>query len=118
MKKTLLLLCLSGITLSGKSQIVSQGTLDTNRKLINTQEVSFTIENSASQGHIVVECAVNREGVVTSTKTIAVQSSLKSTPSIMKAENLAKKLKFTSGTVYAPFEHVRVKYTFNKPASN
>lgn len=116
MKKTLLLICLSGVSLSAKSQIVSQGTLDANRKITNPTEISFTIENSATQGHIVVECAVNRDGIVTSTKTIGDQSSLKSTPSIMKAENLAKKLKFTPGTVYAPFEHVRVKYSFTKAA--
>lgn len=118
MKKTLLLLCLSWMSFNAKSQIVSHGTLDANRNIINAQEISFTIENSTSQGYIVVECAVNREGIVTSTKTIGDQSTMKSTPSIMKAENLAKKLKFTPGTKYAPFENVRVKYTFNKPASN
>ena len=31
---------------------------------------------------------------------------------ITEMENAAKKLKFTAGTRYAAFEHVRVKYTY------
>ena len=42
----------------------------------------------------------------------AATSPIKSTPSRMKAENAAKKLKFTAGTRYAAFEHVRVKYSY------
>ncbi|HRP54362.1 MAG TPA: hypothetical protein PLI97_12760, partial [Fluviicola sp.] len=96
------------------AQITSGGSLDAERKHLNAIESSFVIESQATQGVIIIECAVNRDGIVTSTKCINEQSTVKSTPSIIKAENLAKKLKFTPGTKYAPFEHVRVKYTYKK----
>ncbi|MNJ86479.1 hypothetical protein D3C87_39780 [compost metagenome] len=92
------------------SQILTGTLIDSGRKLLNTEE-KFTI-TSATDGTVVVELAVNRDGIVTGTKIIGEQSTIKSTPSRMKAENAAKKLKFTAGTRYAPFEHVRVKYTY------
>lgn len=116
MKTTSLLILLIITAFQASSQIVPGGTLDAERKLLNATTVNFTIESASASGHIVVECAVNREGVVTGTKTLIDQSTVKSTPNIIKAENKAKKLTFTPGTKYAPFEHVKVKYTFKKVA--
>lgn len=110
MKKLLLLAVLCLCYSQAESQILTGTLVDSDRKLLTTGE-TFTILGTAD-GTVVVELAVNREGIVTGTKIIGEQSTIKSTPSRMKAENAAKKLKFTAGTRYAPFEHVRVKYTY------
>lgn len=109
--KKFLLLAIAILSYSQADSQVLTGTLvDSGRKLLSTTE-NFTI-SSAAEGVVVVELAVNREGIVTGTKIIGEQSTIKSTPSRMKAENAAKKLKFTAGTRYAAFEHVRVKYNY------
>lgn len=111
--KKILLLTIAFLSYSqAESQILTGTLVDSGRKLLTTGE-KFTI-SSTVEGTVVVELAVNREGVVTGTKIIGDQSTIKSTPSRMKAENVAKKLTFTAGTRYAPFEHVRVKYTYTK----
>lgn len=112
MKKTSLLLLLFHITFNANSQVIPGGTLDSERKLLESASNTFTILSTATSGVVVVECAVDRDGKVTGTKTIGDKSTVKSTPSILKAENLAKKLTFTPGTKYAQFEQVRVKYTY------
>ena len=109
--KKLLLLTIALLSYSqAESQILTGTLVDSGRKLLNTDE-TFIIPSGA-EGTVVVEIAVNREGIVTGTKIIGDQSTIKSTPSRMKAENAAKKLKFTAGTRYAPFEHVRVKFSY------
>ncbi|MDR0801157.1 hypothetical protein [Fluviicola sp.] len=109
--KKILLLAIALISYSSADSQVLSGTLvDSGRKLLNTEE-KFTITNAVS-GTVVVELAVNREGKVTGTKVLGDESTIKSTPSRMKAENAAKKLTFTAGTRYAPFEYVKVKYTY------
>lgn len=109
--KKLLLLALVLLSYSQADSQVLTGTLiDSGRKLL-TKDANFSI-SSTSEGVVVVELAVNRDGVVTGTKIIGEESTIKSTPAKMKAENAAKKLTFTAGTRYAPFEHVRVKYTY------
>ncbi|WP_300666424.1 hypothetical protein [Fluviicola sp.] len=110
MKKTLLLAIALFSYFQADSQVLTGTLVDSGRKLLNTEE-KFTIPNAA-EGTVVVELSVNREGKVTGTKIIGEQSTIKSTPSRMKAENAAKKLTFTAGTRYAPFEHVRVKYSY------
>lgn len=110
MKKLLLLPIAFFSYFQADSQILTGTLVDSGRKLLTTGE-TFIIP-SAADGTVVVEIAVNREGIVTGTKIIGDQSTIKSTPSRMKAENAAKKLKFTAGTRYAPFEHVRVKFTY------
>lgn len=111
--KKILLLTIAFLSYSqADSQILTGTLVDAGRKLLTTSE-NFTITNTI-EGTVVVELAVNREGKVTGTKIIGDQSTIKSTPSRMKAENAAKKLTFTAGTRYAPFEHVRVKYTYTK----
>lgn len=112
MKKLILLILAFSSYSQADSQILTGTLVDSGRKLLTTQE-TFAIEGTVD-GTVVVELAVNREGIVTGTKIIGEQSTVKSTPSRMKAENAAKKLKFTAGTRYAPFEHVRVKYTYKK----
>ncbi len=114
--KKLLLLTIAFLSYSqAESQILTGTLVDSGRKLLTVNE-KFIIP-SAAEGTVVVELAVNREGIVTGTKIIGDQSTIKSTPSRMKAENAAKKLTFTAGTRYAPFEHVRVKYTYTKAAN-
>ena len=109
--KKLLLLTLTFLSYSqADSQILTGTLVDSGRKLLTTDE-KFVLPATVD-GTVVVELAVNREGIVTGTKIIGDQSTIKSTPSRMKAENAAKKLTFTAGTRYAPFEHVRVKYTY------
>ena len=110
MKKLLLLPIALLCYFQADSQILTGTLVDSGRKLLTTGE-TFIIPSGAD-GTVVVEIAVNREGIVTGTKIIADQTTIKSTPSRMKAENAVKKLKFTAGTRYAPFEHVRVKYTY------
>ena len=95
---------------------VQSGTLvDSGRKCL-TASPNFQLDGS-SEGTIVVELAVNREGVVTGTKIISELTTVSSTPLLMRAQNTAKKLTFTAGTRYAAFEHVRIKYTVKKKAS-
>ena len=114
--KKLLLLTLAFFSYSQADSQVLTGTLiDSGRKLLN-QDTKFSIPSTVD-GTVVVELAVNREGIVTGTKIIGEQTTIKSTPSRMKAENAAKKLTFTAGTRYAPFEHVRVKYSYTKAAN-
>lgn len=96
-------------TFTSFSQIQGGTLIESGRKCLTTNP-NFTIESSASEGVIVVELAVNREGVVTGTKIIGEQSTLNSTPLMMKVQNSSKKLTFTAGTRYAAFEHVRIKY--------
>lgn len=95
---------------------IQGGTLVESGRKCLTQNPNFIIESSASEGVLVVELAVNREGIVTGTKIIGEQSTLNSTPLIMKVQNASKKLTFTAGTRYAAFEHVRIKYTVKKKA--
>jgi hypothetical protein len=116
MKKLLLLLITTFSYSYADSQVLTGTLIDSERKLL-TKDASFVITNT-SEGVVVVELAVNRDGIVTGTKIIGEQSTIKSTPSKIKAENSAKKLTFTAGTRYAPFEHVRVKYTYKKAPVN
>lgn len=95
------------------SQLVSGTLLNSGRKQIGTS--SFTID-SKTEGTVVVELSVDRKGNVTGAKVIGEGTTIKSTPSVMNAQNAGKKLKFTPGTHFAEFEHVRVKYTYKIPA--
>jgi hypothetical protein len=99
--------CMFGVD----AQVQSGTLVDSGRKQVGPG--AYTI-NSTVSGTVTVELAVNRKGEVTSAKVIPEGTTLTSTPSIMKAQNAAKKLKFTPGTHYAEFEHVRVKYTYKK----
>lgn len=111
--KKLILLTIAFLSYSqAESQILTGTLVDSGRKLLTTEE-KFSIPSTVD-GSVVVELAVSRDGIVTGTKIIGDQSTIKSTPSRMKAENAAKKLTFTAGTRYASFEHVRVKYNYTK----
>jgi uncharacterized protein YuzE len=102
---------LTSVAVSG--QVQSGSLVESGRNCL-TQNPVFTLESSSTEGVIVVELAVNRDGKVTGTKIIGEQSTLNSTPMMMKVQNAAKKLTFTAGTRYAAFEHVRIKYTIKK----
>lgn len=97
--------------LGAQAQVESGTLVDSGRKLIGT--TSFNITSTVT-GTVIIELSVNRKGEVTGAKVIPDGTSVTSTPSIMKAQNAAKKLKFTAGTHFAEFEHVRVKYTYKK----
>jgi hypothetical protein len=116
MKKLVLLILTIFSYSQADSQVLTGTLVDSQRKLV-TKDANFNI-TSATDGVIVVELAVNREGIVTGTRIVGEQSTIKSTPSKIKVENVAKKLTFTAGTRYAPFEHVLVKYTFKKAVVN
>jgi hypothetical protein len=94
-----------------QAQVQSGTLVESGRKQIGT--ASFTINGSVS-GTVIIELAVNRLGEVTGAKVIPDGTTITSTPSVMKAQNASKKLKFTPGTHFAEFEHVRVKYTYKK----
>lgn len=92
-------------------QVLSGTVVESGRKLIG--KFDFEIVGNKS-GVVVVECAVNRKGDVTATKVVYDETTITSTPDIMKSQNRGKKLKFTAGNGYAAFEHVRVKYVYKK----
>lgn len=111
MRKWMMAAAIAGCAWGARAQVQGGTLVESGRKQVGT--ASFTINGSAS-GTVIVELAVNRVGEVTSAKVIPEGTTVTSTPSVMKAQNAAKKLKFTPGTHYAEFEHVRVKYTYKK----
>lgn len=111
MKKILLSLICSAFAQLIYAQVQSGSAIESGRKVLGTP--SYTID-AKSEGTVVVEVAIDNKGNVTSAKVISEGTSIKSTPTIMMAQNAAKKLKFTSGTHYPEFQHARVKYTYRK----
>ncbi len=111
MKKCIACLALLLWSWGANAQVESGTVVESGRKL--TVPAVFTID-AATEGTVIVELAVNREGNVTSSKVIREGTTVVSTPQIMKAQNISKKLKFTPGTHFAEFEHVRVRYTYVK----
>jgi hypothetical protein len=111
MRKWLIMVVFAGCALALNAQVQSGTLVTSGRKVLGTP--SYTINGSAS-GTVIVELSVNRKGEVTGAKVIQEGTTITSTPSIMKAQNAAKKLKFTPGTHYAEFEQVRIKYTYAK----
>jgi cell division protein YceG involved in septum cleavage len=107
----MLMTAFAGCMFGVHAQVQSGTLVDSGRKQVGAG--SYTINGTVS-GTVIVELSVNRKGEVASAKVIPEGTTLSSTPSIMKAQNAAKKLKFTPGTHYAEFEHVRVKYTYKK----
>ena len=112
MKKLIVLAAFTSCFLNLNAQVESGTLVESGRKQVGT--TSFTI-SSVKEGTVIIELAVNRVGAVMSAKVIQEASTVTSTPQLMKAQNSAKKLKFTPGTHYAEYEHVRVKYTYVKP---
>ena len=111
MKKALLSILLCGFSSIGFSQVIGGTLVNAGRKLLN--EASFNISSKTS-GEVILELSVNPKGEVTSSKVIREESTISSTPLIMQAQNSSKKLKFTAGTHYEEFDHVKVKYTYKE----
>lgn len=111
MHKWIILAAFTGCVLGAQAQVQSGTVVESGRKVVGA--AAYTIE-SATGGTVIVELAVNRKGEVTSAKVISEGTTITSTPALMKAQNAGKKLKFTPGTHFAEFEHVRVKYTYKK----
>lgn len=111
MRKFIVLLTFSGCLFGANAQIEGGTLVESGRKLIGTAEFNVT---GNSEGTVVIELAVNRTGDVISAKVIHELTTVVSTPQVIRVVNKSKKLKFTPGTHYAAFEHVRVKYTCTK----
>jgi hypothetical protein len=111
MRKWMMVAAVMSCMWGAQAQVQSGTLVESGRKQVGTS--SFTINGPVS-GTVIIELAVNRLGEVTAAKVIPDGTTITSTPSVMKAQNAAKKLKFTPGTHFAEFEHVRVKYTYKK----
>jgi len=111
MRKFIALLAFTGFFLGAQAQVQGGTLVESGRKLVGAADFKVT---GQSEGIVVIELAVNRTGNVTGAKVIYDETTIKSTPQVMKAQNSSKKLKFTPGTHYAEFELVRVKYTYVK----
>ncbi len=93
------------------SQVQSGTLVDSGRKL--TSEATFSITDKHTEGTVFLLLSVNNKGEVTAVS-VDEGTTISSTPSLLLAKNAAKKLRFTAGTKYQKFEHVRVKYTLVK----
>lgn len=111
MKKWIACLALLGWSWGANAQVESGTVVESGRKL--TVPAVFKVEGT-TEGTVILELSINREGNVTSSKVIKEGTTVVSTPQIMKAQNISKKLKFTPGTHFAEFQHVRVRYTYVK----
>lgn len=111
MHKWLMAAAFTSCIVAAQAQVQSGTLVDSGRKVVGTADFKIV---GATSGTVMVEVSVNRKGEVTAAKVVHDETTITSTPSVMKAVNAAKKLKFTPGTVYAEFEHARVKYTYAK----
>lgn len=109
--KILVFLSLSLFSLNSYSQVLSGDVVNEGRSL--TTNPDFKIK-STTEGVIVFDVTVNREGVITSTIYKAEQSTIKSTPLKMEAGNYLRSLKFEANTRYPQFQHALIKVTFVK----
>jgi hypothetical protein len=109
--KTLLFISFGFFALNSFSQVLSGDVVNEGRSL--TTNPDFKIK-STNEGVIVYEVAVNREGVITSTFYKADQSTIKSTPLKVEANNYLRALKFESNTRYPQFQHALIKISFVK----
>lgn len=104
-----ILFCISFLNaISASAQLQSGTAVESGRVITNTTD--FVIYDK-KEGSVTVEVAINREGKVTAAKVVDAEN-IKSTPSLMLAQNAAKKLEFTAGTYFAKFEHARVKFVY------
>jgi hypothetical protein len=109
--KTLVFLSLSLFSLNSYSQVLSGDVVNEGRSL--TTAPDFKIK-STTEGVVVYDVTVNREGVITSTLYKAEQSTIKSTPLKIEANNYLRALKFEANTRYPQFQHALIKVTFVK----
>jgi hypothetical protein len=109
--KILVILSLSLFSLNSYSQVLSGDVVNEGRSLITAPD--FKIK-STTEGVIVYDVTVNREGVITSTLYKAEQSTIKSTPLKVEASNYLRALKFEANTRYPQFQHALIKITFVK----
>lgn len=109
--KTLLFISFGLIAFNSFSQVLSGNVVNEGRSL--TTKPVFKIK-STTEGVIVYDVTVNREGVITSTLFKAEQSTIKSTPLKVEANNYLRSLKFEANTRYPQFQHALIKITFVK----
>lgn len=105
MKKLLIAFFLLTAT-SSFSQMISGELKDEGRKLLTKYEF---VQKGKKTGYMNVNLAVDREGNVTSTKTV--KSTFTSTVTDMKVRQSLMKLKFEKGTHFPKFHQVVVKVT-------
>lgn len=109
--KKIILLCLLSITFSAQSQLVSGDLVQEGRKLVS--QCDFRLSGGA-EGDIYYELAVDREGNVTSERLITERTTVVSTPTRMRAKQMASELKFEPGTHYPHYHHVVIKIAVRK----
>jgi hypothetical protein len=109
MRKWIMIMAFAGCATALNAQVQGGSLVNSGRKVLGTPVYTIT---GAASGTVILELSVNRKGEVAGAKVISEGTSITSTPVVMKAQNAAKKLKFTPGTHYAEFEQVRVKYTY------
>lgn len=109
--KTLLFISFGLLALNSFSQVLSGDVVNEGRSLTTASD--FKIK-STTEGIVVYDVTVNREGVITSTLYKAEQSSIKSTPLKVEANNYLRALKFEPNTRYPQFQHALIRITFVK----
>jgi hypothetical protein len=110
MKKILLCACLlTGMFSFGQ---LSGDIKRDNRQLLDSP--NFVIEGN-QDGKLIFDIAVDIEGNITGIKFIAGESSVKSTPARMKAQQYLADWKFEKGTTFPKFHQGRVTITMVKP---
>lgn len=104
--KTILILLFLLMTSWSFSQMISGDLKDEGRKLLTQYEF---VQKGKKSGYMNVNLAVDREGNVTSAKTV--KSTFTSTVTDMRVRQSLMKLKFEKGTHFPKFHHVVVKVT-------
>lgn len=109
--KTILFISFAFISLKSISQVLSGDVINEGRSLVT--KADFKIKGT-TEGVVVYDVTVNREGIIGSTLYKAEQSTITSTPLKIQAVNYLKSLKFEANTRYPQFQHALIKVTFVK----
>lgn len=113
MKRSILALAFITVSTISSAQMLSGELKDEGRVL--TSQSEYVVE-ATSDGFIVYELTVDREGKVTAARVEEEKTTLKSTPSRIKTKKHVMSMTFTPGTYYPQFQTVFVKITALKPA--
>jgi hypothetical protein len=84
---------------------------ESGRKLLSPYSFSML---GTKEGLVVLDVVVDIDGKVLSTKVVPAQTTIVSTPTIMKVENEVRALKFEKGYQYPKFHHAFFTVKINK----